>query len=153
MGKKGLLTGIFLILVIVGIAFGIKKAKNTPQIVSPFPTTGIVEEIERNFNLTIPSDVEKADLNRVGDVEGMGLATRKFEEGRFEVTILADLPETESARPYHSWLENGAGEKVILGDLRFAKGGYLLDFESNLDLTDFKKVIIAQEANILEGSF
>lgn len=154
MTRKELLVGIFVILAIIGIAIGVKKAKKTSQVPLTLPSPSAVEQIEKTFNLTIPADVERIDLKKVGDVEGVGVATRKWRNGKFELTILANLPDPEAGQPYQTWLQKDGGEKIFLGNLRIAKGGYLLDFESAINYSDYKKVIVAtQKANILEGSF
>lgn len=154
MEKKQAIVGLFVILAIIGVAVGINKAKKGPAVPLTLPSPSVTEEIQKTFNLTIPSDVEKTDLNKVGDVEGMGIVTRKWQNGKFELTVLADLPETETGAPYQVWLQKTSGEKLFLGDLRVAKGGYLLEFESGLDYSSYQKVIIAtSKTNVLEGSF
>jgi len=154
MTRKELLVGIFVILAIVGVAIGVKKAKKTPLLPLTLPSPSVVEQIQKTFNVTIPTDVEKTDLTKVGDMEGVGIATRKWQNGEFTLTILADLPDPAAGELYQAWLQKDGGEKIFLGNLRIAKGGYLLDFESTTNYPDYKKVIVAtQKANILEGSF
>jgi len=152
MRRNEIFIGIFVILAIIGIAIGVKKAKKTTQLPLALPSPSTVEQIQKTFNVTIPAGMEEADLKAVGSIEGMGVATRKWQDGKFTLTILADLP-SPIGQPYRAWLENAEGAKIQLGTLRIAKGGYLLDFESAVNYPDYKKVVVAQAANVLEGSF
>lgn len=158
MGKREILTGLFVILVIFGVVYGIKKAK-APKLQVP-QTPSVEEQIENSFNLVIPEDVERVDLNKVSDIEGTGIATRKFEDGKFTQMILADLPDPVAGFFYQGWLAKG-DEYLPTGKLAVAKGGYLLEFTSTKDYSDYKKVVVSLETVlstkptkiILEGSF
>jgi hypothetical protein len=153
MGKREVFAGVFVILVLAGVIIGARKARNTPKVPAATPSPEAVEKIKKAFNFTIPSDVEKADLKKVGNIDGIGIATRKFQNGKFEFMVLVDLPVIQTGKPYEVWLEKTGGDKFFLGNLRLAKGGYLLEFESGTDYSDYGKVRIVQERDILEGSF
>ena len=154
MGNKQIFIGLFAILAVIGVAIGVGRTKRTSRLPTVLPTPAPVNVglIQKTFNLTIPDDMEKTDLVKVGGIEGVGVATRKWQEGRFTLTIMADLP-TPVGQEYRAWLENKAGEKVALGNLYLAKGGYLLDFESKINYSDYRKVVVAAKTNLLEGSF
>jgi hypothetical protein len=72
----------------------------------------------------------------------MGLATRN--------EILADLPSGQS---YQGWLENSNGKTVLLGTLKMAKGGWLLNYNSGAYPGYNKVIVTAGQKHILEGSF
>jgi hypothetical protein len=154
MTRKQVIIGLFVILVIAGIVIGVTKAKKTPRVPTTLPTPSNQESIENKFNVNLPDDVEKADLKKTGEIEGLGLATRKFQNGKFTFTVMADLPEPTFGT-YQVWLEKDAATKIFLGNLTLAKGGYLLDFESETNYTDYKKILVSEGTNVsvLAGSF
>ena len=153
MGRKEVFVGLFVILVILGVIFGIKKAKDSKVKPLNIPTPVETQELESKFNLTIPDDVEKINLQVAFGFEGVGVATRKFANGVFSHIIIADLPEPETGN-YQAWLIKDDNTKVSTGALKLAKGGYLLEFDSNIDYSDYKKVEVKLgDKIVLSGSF
>jgi len=141
----------------------IRKAANKEE---ALPAPSIEEKIEKSFNFEIPEDVERTDLTDVSGGTGSGIATRKYESGRFTHAVLADLPEPAAGTFYEGWLVRGKeGDAnfayILTGSLRIAKGGYLLEFESSRDYSDYSFVVVTlekvndqkPETHILEGSF
>lgn len=165
MNKKDIVIGILILLLLAGIIFWRQRPKPPEERKVP-ETLSSEKELEEKFRLEIPEDVEKAELKDVSGGNSFGIATRKFQNGKFTHTILADLPEPEKGAFYEGWLIRGVeGSEnfslVSSGKLRLAKGGYLLEFESTTDYSDFNKVLITlekiadknPEKHILEGSF
>lgn len=158
MKRRDIVIGLVVLAVLVGIIYWVRRpGKEGPKL----PTTPSLEEqIEESFNLQIPEDVEKAELKDVYDGDSTGLATRKYESGKFTHAVLADLPEPASGKFYEGWLVKG-DEVISTGKLTIAKGGYLLEFESGMDYSDYNDVVVTQEAvddntpeeHILEGTF
>jgi hypothetical protein len=152
-GRKEVFIGLFVILVIFGIIFGVKKAKESRVKPLDIPTPVQTQELESKFKLTIPSDVEKINLQAQSGFEGVGIATRKFANGVFSHMVIADLLEPTSGS-YKGWLIKDDNTKISTGVLRFAKGGYLLEFTSDTDYSDYKKVEVKlREKIVLSGSF
>ena len=146
MGRKEVFIGLFVILVILGITFGIKKAKDSKVQPLEIPIQVETRELENKFKLSIPGGVEKISLRATEGNEGMGIATRN--------EILADLPDLPSGQYYQGWLKNSSGKTILLGKLEKAKGGYLLEFSSEKNYFDYKKVEVRLGENIiLSGSF
>lgn len=153
MGRKEVFVGLFVVLVILGIVFGVKKARDSKVKPLNIPTSVETQELESKFNLTIPDDVEKINLQVAFGFEGVGVATRKFANGVFSHIIIADLPEPASGS-YQSWLIKDDNTKIPTGTLRLAKGGYLLDFTSNINYSDYKKVEVKlSDKIVMTGSF
>ena len=153
MGRREIFAGLFVILVILGVVFGVKKARESKVEPLNIPSQEETQALENKFNLTIPDDVEKINLQAVENFEGVGIATRKFEDGTFTHIVVADLPEPESGS-YEGSLVKDDNNKVQTGALRFAKGGYLLEFSSNINYSDYKKVEIRlNDKVVLTGSF
>jgi len=153
MGRKEVFVGLFVILVILGIFFGVKKAKEVKVKPLNIPTPVTTQSLESKFNLTIPSDVEKINLQVAFGFEGMGIATRKFASGVFSHIIIADLPEPASGS-YQAWLIKDDTNKISTGVLKLAKGGYLLEFSSNIDYSDYKKIEVKLgDKIVMTGSF
>jgi hypothetical protein len=153
MGRKEIFVGLFVILVILGIVFGVKKAKEAKVKPLNIPTPADTQQLESKFNFTIPDDVEKINLQVAFGFEGMGVATRKFANGVFSHIIMADLPEPASGN-YQAWLIKDNANKISAGTLMLTKGGYLLEFNSNIDYSDYRKVEVELgEKVVLTGSF
>ncbi len=145
MRGRNIFFAFIVIIAIVAGVFVIRNRTNIVQKVSSSPTPSIQQQIQNKFNgLVIPADQEKVELKDVSGGSGMGLATRN--------EILADLPSLPSGQSYQGWLENN-GKTVLLGTLKMAKGGWILNYNSSM-YPGYNKVIVAVGTkHILEGSF
>ncbi|OGM11980.1 hypothetical protein A2Z22_04845 [Candidatus Woesebacteria bacterium RBG_16_34_12] len=160
MDKKDIVFGLVIILILTAVVYYWKKPPAVEQDLVVPQTLSVEDEIEEKFKIQIPEDVEKAELKDVSGGDGSGIATRKFAEGEFSHTILVDLPDPEGIRFYEGWLVKD-NETVSTGKLNLAKGGYLLEFQSDTDYTSFNQVVVTleekldktSEKHILEGSF
>jgi len=139
---------ILLALVVVVVLFFLvspKLRKNNPSFNIPSSTPGIEEQIKEKFKgLEIPVDAEKVELKNVSGEPGMGIATRN--------EILADLPALKEGENYQVLLGNGS-KTIILGTMRQAKGGYLLEYDSSKYPGYNQIIIVKGSKRILEGSF
>jgi hypothetical protein len=107
-----------------------------------------------------PEDVDKAQLRDITGGTSSGMAIRIFEDGKFKHMVLADLPEPVTGVFYEGWLVKD-NDFFSTGKMRIAKGGWILEFESNVDYSDYNKVVVTQEliddenpeTYILEGEF
>jgi len=166
MKKKDLVIGV-IILAILALAIYFWQAKK-PKLSVPEETTptSTEEMYETKFNVTIPDDVEKAQLDDVVGGTSSALAIRKYDKGIFMHSVLADLPEPEGKDFYEGWLVRGkSGDEdfdfISTGKMKVAKGGWVLNFDSSSDYSDYEGVVITlekvfdktPEKHILEGSF
>ena len=118
-------------------------------------------QLLESMNIDVPEGADRANLKDVNGGDNTGVATRSFENGEFTHSVVAALPDPEKGSFYQGWLTNEAGESMSTGKLRIAKGGFILDFTSNKDLSDYSKVMITlekvddnkPEESLLEGSF
>ena len=157
MRRRDIVIGLVVLAVIAGIFYLARRQRQQPELQT---TPSVEERLEESFNLQIPEDVEKAELSDVSGGNSSGIATRKFENETFTHAILADLPEPEAGKFYEGWLVKGE-EVISTGRLVVAKGGYLLEFESSTDHSDYTAVVVTEEEvadstpekHILEGSF
>lgn len=155
---KDIVTGIIVIVVVVTAGLLYRNLKS-PKTLPTTPPSAIKEEMVKEFNFDIPDDVETADLTDVTGGTGKGIATRKLENGTFTHAVLADLADLETGF-YEGWLVTG-DKFISTGKMRIAKGGYLLEFSSSTDYSDYTKVVITLETifdetpeiHVLEGSF
>lgn len=166
MRTRDIIIGAVVLVVLISGVLIIRKARNKAVAV-PTSTPTIAERVQKSFNgLVIPSDRENVDLSDVTGGEGIGVASRKYSGGTFSLTIMADLPEPKSGYFYQGWIIRGSiGDNdfsyVSVGPLRLAKGGYITDFSSAKDYSDYKKVVVTlekgngaiPEGHVLEGSF
>ncbi|MBI3397533.1 hypothetical protein HY045_03595 [Candidatus Woesebacteria bacterium] len=164
--KNKILVALF-IAVLVLLVYVVRRSLNTQQLkLNPTPTPSVEQKIEQKFNVAIPDNLEKAILRDVGGEEFGGIATRKYSKGKFNLTILASLPDPKALTFYEAWISKGKeGDKgylvIPVGKLRVAKGGWLVDFNSTKNYTDLTAVLISleekvgntPEKRILEGSF
>lgn len=140
---------LFAFIVVVAVVAGVLFLKNRTKVfpkVNPSATPSIQQQIESKFKgLTIPTDTEKIELKDVSGGSGMGIATRN--------EILADLPAISNGQSYQGRLENSSGKTVLLGNLTMSKGGWILNYNSEV-FPGYNKVIITVGIkHILEGSF
>lgn len=169
MKKQRILGVLVIVLLIAGLVFflgdkGIEEEGNGES--EEAQVQEMVDELSAQLGVKIEEDVERASLRDVSGGGASGLATRNYDGEEFTHSILAALPETETGKFYEGWLvlgEEGDEEYSILntGKLQQSKGGFLLEFSSDQDLSDYQKVIVTLEENddstpedhILEGSF
>ena len=130
------------------------------------PTPSVEDRLEDSFKYQIPEGFEKTELKDVSGGTGSAIASRKYESGRFSHAVLADLPDSESGSFYEGWLIRGKeGDEdfayISTGRLSIAKGGYMLEFNSSVNYSDYPGVVVTlekvndlkPEKHILEGSF
>ncbi len=164
MNRKDIIIGIIILTIIAGGIYFWKRPPKTPlEIEKP---SSVETTIEDKFKIELPDNAEKIQLKDVSGGTSSAMATRKFDNGSFNQVILADLPEPSQGEFYQAWLEKGnkgeAGyDLVSIGKLTIAKGGYLLEFNSNKDHSEYKKVMVSLEKKfdssvekiVLEGTF
>lgn len=166
MNRKDIYIGLAILALLAGVIYFTRRPSvpaldSTPIADSETEERLIEEKLENSFNIKIPDDLDRASLRDVSGGTSSAIATRKFESGNFEHTILADLPTPKAGTFYEGWLTNQDGTLFSTGRLRVAKGGYLLEFSSQTDYTDYSQVIVSlekvadstPEKRILEGSF
>ena len=162
MNRRDILIGLVILAILAGIIYFVRRPQTpTLETVSTTPSPELEEQLESNFNFTIPDNVEKAQLKDVTGGTAEGIATRSFENGEFIHTVLVDLPDPVAGTFYEGWLVKADDTFFSTGALRIAKGGYLLEFDSSTDYSDYNKVVITlekkndktPEKHILEGSF
>jgi len=166
MKTKDLIVGI-VILAILGVVIYFWQT-NKRELQVPEPTTNplVQEEIEERFNVVLPEDAEKIQLNDAKGEDATAIATRSFTDENFTLTILASLPVPKEGSYYQGWIVRGEeGESdyavLTLGRLSVAKGGYVLEFEASKDYSNYDKVVVSEELVpdkeieeiVLEGSF
>jgi hypothetical protein len=163
MNRRDIVVGAVILAVLAGVVFWNRDDSeeiNVPQ------TLSVEDKIEESFNLQIPDDVGRSELKDVSGKDASGIATRKYENGVFEHSVLTDLPDPEQGKFYQGWLTKGSkGEDdyslVSVGKLRLAKGGYMLDYKSKTDYSSHNQVVVTleekfddtPEEHVLEGSF
>ena len=165
MKRRDIVIGAVLLVLLAGFIFIRQRMSRDDEMIVP-ETLSSEQIFEEKFNIQIPEDADKAELKTVGDLDGSGIAIRKFEEGKFTHSVLVDLPDPEQGYFYEGWLAKGEeGEEnyaiVSTGKLRLAKGGWMLDYTSAIDLSDHSKVIVSLEktfdrnleSKVLEGDF
>lgn len=164
MNKRDIVIGSVVILALAGILY-FRQSQKEEDVVVP-ETLSVEDQIEEKFKYDIPDNVEKAELKDVSGGDSSAIATKDYSENKFSSTFLADLPDLEAGYFYQGWISKGEEGKenyqmLSLGKLIIAKGGWMLDYSSSKDYSDFEKVIITKEkvfdstpeTTILEGSF
>jgi hypothetical protein len=143
--KNILLAFIVIVVVVAGVLLIKNRAKIVPSAL-PSASPSVQQQLQNKFNgLVVPKDQESIDLKDVSGGNTIGLATRN--------EILADLPALQNGEIYQAWLENSSGKIVLVGTLKMAKGGWILNYSSSL-YPGYNKVIVAVGTkHILEGSF
>lgn len=154
MNKKDIAIGAVIVIVLIGAIIALRRAgQNNNSVAStPAPTASVEQKIEDAFKVDIPDDADKAELN---GSDGSGIATREYKDQKFTATILADLPDKDASYRVEIRKADQAEDKIVLGVMRVAKGGYMIEYQSNKDLTSYEKVVVltADSKVVLEGSF
>lgn len=164
MNRRDIVIGILILAFLVGMIYWRQTSKKEETETRVPETLSVEDVLEEKFKIEIPEDVEKVELKDISGGDSSGIATRKFESGKFSLTVLADLADPEGSSFYQGWLEKGEGENYSLfslGKMSLAKGGYILNFESGTNYSDYQKVLVTLEKSldknpekkILEGSF
>ena len=113
----------------------------------------------------VPTDVieQEATLESVGTYTGSGIAKSTYVDGKFVHTVDADIGDPAEGKFYEGWLVGGFGF-VSTGKMVKEGNQYVLQFESQEDMSSYKKVVITEEteangldnnpeAHVLEGNF
>lgn len=148
MKNRDIIVGLVVVVLLVAGSWYLLRSRNRKsiEVLAPTSTPSVTKRIQDSFGgITIPTDAEKIELNDVSASGGFGVATK--------TEILANLPEPTNGGIYKVWLENSQGKKIIIGNLRIAKGGYILEY--NMDkYPGYNKVVISLGGKpVLEGSF
>lgn len=166
MNRRDIVIGAAVLLAIVGIIYWRQSSKEEISEVPAPETLSVEDKLEDKFKYDIPEDVDKAELKDVSGGNASAIATRKFEGEKYSSTILADLEDPASGAFYQGWLMKGEEGKegysvISLGKFTIAKGGWMLDYSSKNDYSDFDRVVVTlekvfdntPEKKILEGRF
>lgn len=151
MNKRDIVIGLGVLAVVAGVVYFWQRPDE--QVELPVPDTLSVEDIlQDRFDIQIPEDAERAELTDRTDGDASAIAIRSFEQGMFEFTILADLPDPETGS--YTVRVTRDDDVLGLGTLSLAKGGYMLNYQSQSDLTQYNlvQVLLGSEV-VLEGSF
>jgi len=165
MKTRDIVIGVIVLAILGGIIYF--RQKNVATEETMVPDISVTEQkMEEKFRVQIPDDVSKAELTDVSGGNSSGIATKKFDNGKFEVSVLADLPSAMTGEFYQAWIVKGSeGDEdysaVSMGKMKSAKGGWMIDFESSTDYSDHDNFIITlekkfdatPETTVLEGSF
>lgn len=158
MKSRDIVIGIVILAVLGGVIYYRQKNQAIDETRVP-QTLSIEREMEDKFKLEIPDDVDKVELVDVANGNSSGIATKNFTNGKFEASVLADLPEIKSNEFYQAWMVKG-DQMVSLGKMKSAKGGWMIDFESSTDYSDYNQFMITKESKfdntsetkVLEGN-
>lgn len=143
MNRKVLLFLIVFFLLFIGVGFYFYRKSRAPKLPvikeSPSPRG---EELEKRFNITFPEGSQRILLNDQKGEGNSGVLIKKEEGDKTSLTILADLPDPDPYF-YQVWLV-GDDQKIKLGRLQVAKGGFL--FEDEIEGGIFwKRIIVSKE--------
>ena len=113
----------------------------------------------------IPIDVieQEATLEAVGTYTGSGSAESSYDGKMYSHKVTADIGDPAEGKFYEGWLVGSFGF-VSTGKMVKEGNQYVLQFESQEDMSSYKKVVITEEteangldnnpeAHVLEGNF
>lgn len=120
--------------------------------------TGMEKDFE-DAGLVISEGAEKLGLEDVTGGSSRGSASVEKEGVYYVHYVVADLPELTQGF-YEGWLVNSTGDVLYTGKLESRKGGWVLEYRTEKDISGYKKVVITEELvddqkpekHILEGS-
>lgn len=160
MKTRDVVIGLIVLVVLISAALIIKNGKKSPVSNTPLPTPSFQSNVNNFPGIKIPANADRIDLKSVNGSMGMGEAFRTYTNGKFSLTIVANLPAYAKGHFYQGFVSDGKSF-VSLGGLGVSKGGYIVNFNSAKDYSSFNKVIVTSETSlggnpgthILEGSF
>lgn len=156
---RDVVIGLVVLVALIAGALYLKAKKGQSNVV-PAPTPNF-SQVESKFpGLTVPVDADRISLSDVTGGNGIGEAWRTFQNGQFNLTVMANLPDPKVGYFYQGWIVKDS-TYLSLGKLKVAKGGYISEFSANKDYSNYKKVVVTEEkvfnstpeTHILEGSF
>jgi hypothetical protein len=113
----------------------------------------------------VPTDVieQEATLEAVGTYTGSGSAESSYDGKMYSHKVTADIGDPAEGKFYEGWLVGSFGF-VSTGKMVKEGNQYVLQFESQEDMSSYKKVVITEEteangldnnpeAHVLEGNF
>lgn len=160
MKKNDIVVGaVVLVVFIAGILILRGTGNSDSASATPAPTQSTEEKFESSFKIDIPEDADKAELEGASGTSSTGIATREVGENQSTVTVLADLPELESGQVYKAYVAKAESEeKMPLGSMRVAKGGWIVEYKTSNDLSEYKQIQVVRESStenqvMLQGSF
>jgi hypothetical protein len=162
--RETIIGAVVVVLILIGAYFFFSRYQRGKVAPPPAEKVPVAEELEEGFEagmgIEVPEGVEKTTLTDVTGGAGRGMATRKFEKGVFEHTVMASLPEPGAGKYYEGWLVRN-GEILSTGKMKEMKGGWYLEFSADRDYSDYNQVVVTleekddrqPEKHILEGRF
>jgi hypothetical protein len=151
MNRRDIIVGLVILVGLAALIYYWRRPVVDEELQVP-QTLSVEDEIEDMFSLQIPEDVDKAELlDKIGG-DASAIATREFVDNKFTHTVLADLPDLEIGSYVAELVKDD--EVLETGVLRAAKGGYILEYQSDKDLSEYKTVRVKLgDETVLEGSF
>lgn len=151
--KRDVIIGFIIIILIIAGAFYYKNLKTPKTLVTSKPASvEFQKDFEDKFNFDIPDNADSIEVKDVSGGNGRGIAT--------ENEVLIDIDNPQVGYFYEGWLEKSDGSMISIGKLKMAKGGWLLEYDKNIQPEASKIVISLEKVNdkiiekrILEGSF
>ena len=151
MSKREIAVGVVIILLLSGYVFyKQRQSVSTPELSVP-QILSIEDKIEDKFNITIPENLNRAELKDISGGFSSGIATIDDQRSYQEVTVLADLPNPPQDSFYQGWLYNTDNTPISMGKLLEGKGGWILDYRSTKSILDYKRVAVSLESTIDES--
>ena len=164
MNRRDIVIGAGILLLLAGVIYW--RQTTRPEETRVPETLSVEDQLEEQFKFEIPEDVDKAELKDVAGVGATAIATRDYKNGKYTHTVLVDIADPEVGTFYQGWIvkgEEGSEDfsMISTGKLRLAKGGWMIEYESSTDYSDYDKVLITQEKvldnlpedKLLEGAF
>ncbi len=158
-------TSLIALLISTFLIVGCNNKKAPTPTPTPSPTEVTQEEINNvktelqkltgqatptgNVAPTVPT--KETILKPQSGYEATGYASHSYADNKYTLTVLADLPKNTANQTYQAWLlQSPLGsdtQPVKIGQLKIAKSGYMLDYSSTTDMTNYKYFVISQESD------
>jgi len=165
--RRDIVIGFVILIVLAIIVYWVSRPDREPApepTATPVPLEEVERRLEDQFKRTLPETGDKSSLRDVTGGDSSGLAVRVKVDTTTNVSVLADLPDPEAGSFYQAWavkMVDDKEEKLSLGRLVVAKGGFSLEYSTRTSLDSYEKIVVSsektldntEEKRILEGSF
>lgn len=158
---RDVVIGLIVLVILISGALIIRNNRKAVSINTPLPTPNF-QKVENNFpSIKVPANADRIDLKAISIDGGMGEAFRTYQNGKINLTVMANMQDIKPGYFYQAWLTKDNTTNLSLGKMTFAKGGYISEFDANKDYSDHKRVMVtlervfdnSPETLVLEGSF
>lgn len=147
--QQQLLSIAAVVLVILGLGFFLyrqsRDGASVPEVSVQEEASARAEEVVESMGVSLSEGAERAALMDVEGGSSAGLVAVEESEGMNKYSVLASLPEVGEGEYYEVYLVADDESYELLGQLRRAKGGWMLEASQEVNEAKATKLRVTRE--------